>query len=117
MIEEVKTVLLQVLTPEQWKAWVFIIIITSGLTETAKRTFFLTMTKMRKKQWVYGTAFVFGCVTAGVGWYMVGVTYTPDYFWLMFGVTAGPVSNLLHWVTMGAIAWKFPDLAAALKGK
>lgn len=117
MIEEVKAVLMQILTLEQWKTWVFIVIITSGLTETAKRTFFLTMTKVKKKQWVYGTAFTAGCITAVTGWSMVGVDSTPDYLWLMFGVTAGPVSNFMHWVTLGAVAWKFPELAAALKGK
>lgn len=116
-IDETVTAVLGLLTPEQWKTWLFLIVITSAMTETAKRVFFLRMASVKRKRFVYATAFVVGAMAAYFGYATVGTEWTPVYYWAMFGVTAGPLANFLHWVTLGAIAWKFPGLADALKGK
>lgn len=116
MTEQILAILQQFLTIEQWKALIFLLLITSAVTETVKRVFLLKVTAAIRKRVVYAAAFVTGITSGIIGWRMVGVSDVPSYYWLTFGVVAGPASNLLHWVTLGVIGWKFPGLAAALKG-
>jgi len=115
--QDVTTLIMHALTIEQWKALAFIIIITSAITETAKRVFFIYMPKTRKLRFIAGTSFVVGCAAAFCGFMMVGTQWTPDYYWAMFGVVAGPASNFMHYISLSVIAWKFPSLAASIKGK
>lgn len=114
---EIKELALQALTLDQWKTWIFLIVITSAVTETAKRVFFLRMAKLRRRQWVYGTAFVVGVLAGAAGFVMVGTAAIPDYYWALFAATSGPIANFLHWLTLGLIAWKFPGAADVLKGR
>ena len=116
MIEQIQDLAVQLLTLEQWKAWAFLVLISIALTEVGKRVFFVAMPKVRRKQWIFGTAFTAGILAATAGFAMVGTEWTPNYYWAMFGLTAGPISFFLHWATLGIIAWKFPGLATALKG-
>ena len=102
-------------TKSEWHALFILIIVTSSLTETAKRVFFIRMPKIKKKQFIYGTAFIVGVIAAIAGAFIGKQTITL-WFWVVAGVIVGPTSNMIHWLTIGAIAWKFPKLAEALKG-
>lgn len=105
------------LTAPQWRALIFLLLITSGVTETVKRVFLLRASAARKKQVIYSVAFVTGIAAGLLGWWLVGAADVPGYYWLTFGVIVGPLANFLHWATMGVVAWKFPGFAAALKGR
>ena len=115
-INIIKQYALLLFTSSEWHALVMILIIVSAITETAKRVFFIRMTKINKKRWIYGTAFIIGLIS-GIAGLWLGKNIIPAWFWLVAGVISGPLSNMLHWVTLGVIAWKFPKLAEALKGK
>jgi len=117
MSDKLLELLPQILTIAQWKALIFLLIITSAITETVKRVFLLRVAALKKKRIVYAVAFVTGAVAGGLGWAMVGVEDVASYYWVTFGVIVGPLANFLHWVTLGVVAWKFPALAEALKGK
>jgi hypothetical protein len=109
--------LLTILTLDQWKALGFMALITSAITETCKRVFFIGMSPRRKSQYIYAVSFMAGIVAGSVGYFMVGTGAVPDYYWFAFGTIAGPASNLAHWLLLGVVAWKWPDLADKLKGK
>jgi len=116
-VDKALELLQQLLTVDQWRAFIWIVITTSAITETVKRVFLLRASAFRRKRAVYASAFVTGNVAGFVGWAMVGTETVPAYYWVIFGAIAGPLANFLHWVTLGVVAWKFPALAEALKGK
>lgn len=103
-------------TKSEWHALIMLLLVTSSFTETAKRVFFVRMAKIKKKQWIYGTAFIIGVIASIVGFF-IGKQTISIWFWVVAGSIAGPLSNAIHWLILGAIAWKFPKLAEALKGK
>ena len=109
--------LVGLLTPAEWKAWILVIIAVSGITETCKRVFLPAASPVRKKQVLYAVAFVSGFIAGVVGFYTSKDNAVSETMWIMIGVTAGPIANFLHWATLGLLAWKFPALASALKGK
>lgn len=115
-INTIKEYALLIFTVAQWHAFIMMMIVTSSLTETAKRVFFIRMGKIKKKQWLYGTAFVVGIV-ASIAGSQLGEPTIPTWFWYVAAIIVGPVSNMIHWLTLGLIGWKFPKLADALKGK
>lgn len=106
---------LLIFTVSEWHALIMLLLVTSSITETAKRTFIARMASVQKNQWIYGTAFVVGAIASGIG-SQIGAPSIPLWFWLVTGVLVGPLANMLHWITLGVIAWKFPTLATALKG-
>jgi len=67
--------LLQVLTVDQWKALGFLVAISSGVTETAKRAFLLRSNAVTRKRVSYIVAFVTGVAAGLVGWGMVGYRF------------------------------------------
>ena len=103
-------------TKSEWHALIMLILITSSFTETAKRVLFIRMPKIKKKQYIYGTAFIIGAIASIVGFF-IGKPSIPTWFWIVAASIVGPVSNAIHWLTLGLIAWKSPKLADALKGK
>lgn len=109
--------IIELLTPPQWRALIFLLLITSAVTETVKRVFLLKVTAAVRKRVVYAVAFVTGITSGLVGWAMVGTAEIAGYWWLTFGVIVGPAANFLHWLSLGLVGWKFPGLAAALKGR
>jgi len=117
MLDNALELLKQLLTVEQWRAFIWLLVITSGVTETVKRVFLLRASALKRKRWVYAAAFLTGAVAATSGHFLAGDEFVPVYYWATFGVVAGPLANFLHWVTLGVVAWKFPALAEALKGK
>lgn len=106
---------LLIFSRSEWHALLMLVFVTSAITETAKRVFFIRMGKNKKKQYIYGTAFIVGLVAGAIGAY-IGDPKISDWFWVVAAPIAGPVANMLHWLTMGVIAWKFPRLADTLTG-
>lgn len=106
---------LLIFSKSEWHALLMLIFVTSAITETAKRVFFVRMNKGKKKQYIYATAFMVGIV-AGISGAFIGKPTIPAWFWMVAGSIAGPVANMLHWLTLGLIAWKFPKLAGILSG-
>lgn len=115
-IDKVAAIFLQVLTIDQWKALGFLVLISSSITETVKRVFLQRTNAYRFKQTVYAVAFVVGFVAGLIGWLLAGTEYVPNYYWLTFGVIAGPIANFIHWLIPLIVGWKFPALAGKLKG-
>lgn len=115
-INIIKEYALLLFTKSEWHALIMIILVTSSFTETAKRVLFIRMPKIKKKQYIYGTAFMIGAIAGIVGSF-IGKPSISIWFWVVAGSIAGPASNAIHWITLGAIAWKFPKFADALKGK
>lgn len=108
---------LKVLTLDQWKALGFLLLIVAAVAETYKRVFLAGMSPTKKRRHIYAVSFVTGVGAGGAGWVMAGTDNVPDYYWLTFGVLAGPAANFIHWVLLGVVAWKWPDLADNLPGK
>lgn len=108
---------LQVLTLDQWKAFAFLVLIVASVAETYKRVFLAGASPARKRRHVYAVSFITGLIAGVTGWGMAGTDTVADYYWLTFGILAGPAANFAHWALMGAIAWKWPGLADALQGK
>jgi hypothetical protein len=115
MLDDLEKLLL-ILTLDQWKALGFMLSIVSAVTETVKRVFLVGMLSTRRRQYVYAVAFLTGFASGMIGWGMVGTTAVPDYYWLTFGIIVGPAANFLHWISLGIVAWKWPELAQSLKG-
>lgn len=115
-INIIKEYALLLFTKSEWHALIMLILVTSSFTETAKRVFFIRMPKIKKKQYIYGTAFMIGAIASIVGFF-IGKPSISVWFWIVAGSITGPTSNAIHWLTLGLIAWKFPKLAEALKGK
>lgn len=112
----IKEYALLLFTKSEWHALIMLLLVTSSFTETAKRVFFVRMAKIKKKQYIYATAFIVGMAASIVGFF-IGKQTISIWFWVVAGSIVGPLSNAIHWLTLGAIAWKFPKLAEALKGK
>jgi hypothetical protein len=104
--------ILKLLTPEEWRGLFLILIMVTCIVEVIKRTLLVRLNRQRRKQIIYGTGFIVGIPCAWLLW--PAHSAVP---WIVFGVAAGPVANSLHWVTLILIAWKFPGLAYAIKGK
>lgn len=108
--------LLLVFTPVEWHALGILALVVTAVTETTKRVFFIKFPKVRKKRAVYATATLVAITVSGAG----ALTTTGDvrpWVWLVAATTLGPLTNFLHWASLGVIAWKAPGLATALKGK
>jgi len=99
----------------EWHTLLMLIFVTSAFTETAKRVFFAKMNKGKKKQYIYATAFIVGLIIGIIGTF-IGDPKISAWSWLIAGSIAGPIANMLHWLTLGLIAWKFPKLAEILSG-
>ena len=108
--------MLAVLTIEQWKALGFLTMIASAVTETVKRVFLQRANAYRFKQTVYAVSFAVGVAAGVLGWMMAGTAEVPNYYWLTFGVIAGPIANFVHWLIPTVVGWKFPTMADRLKG-
>lgn len=104
------------LSPMEWKTWILVIVVVSCMTETVKRVFLPQVTAVRRKQLIYAVAFITGLISAIVGYHITKEHLVSEIMWLMIGFTSGPIANFLHWITLGIVAWRFPGLAAALKG-
>lgn len=115
-MNEYMQVIYNILTPEEWEALVFMLLPVIGFVETAKRVFFIRMTKIRRKRWIYGISYLVGII-AGYAGYLFGSATIPIWFWVFSATLIGPASNMAVWGVTGVIAWKFPKLALALKGK
>ena len=100
----------------QWHVFVVMLLAVSAVTETVKWVFLLESGKNQKARVLYATAFVGGVLASIAGFYTSTVVL-PLWFWGLSAVVLGPVSNFLHWLSLGLVAWKFPGLADALKGK
>lgn len=107
---------LMLFSKTEWHALTILLLITSSVTETAKRAVFVGYTKVKRNQYIYATAFCVGAISGLCGIYF-GSPLISTWFWITAGMIAGPLSNMLHWLTLGLVAWKFPKLAEALKGK
>ncbi|MBD3609088.1 MAG: hypothetical protein HUJ30_00905 [Gammaproteobacteria bacterium] len=107
---------LMLLDASQWHALVVMLLVVSLATEQIKRVFYMRLPKRKKRRRVYATSSLLAMVASVVG-YLVDTTGIELWFWLFTASTVGPVANALHKVTLAVIAWKWPALADALKGK
>lgn len=101
---------------DEWVALLVMLIMVSAVTESAKRMFFIRWTRASKKQALYTTALVAGLLLSILAPWVVHGHIRP-WFWGVTAVTLGPGSNMLHWLTLALVAWKWPGLAEKLKGK
>lgn len=107
---------LMLFTIDEWHLLIVLLVVVSALTETAKRVFFIRWTKVRKKRAIYAASFivaVLACVVAKV----LTTGTIRIWVWPVAAVSLGPAANFVHWLSLGLLAWKFPALAASLKGK
>lgn len=99
-------------SPKEWRALLMALIFVSSITEVLKRALWLRTAKKKKQSRLFLSAFGAGMVVMFLLW--PGASLVP---WFIIGATVGPATNFLHWITLIAIAWKFPKLAEIIKGR
>lgn len=99
------------LTQKEWIALAWVLVVIYAGTESFKRSYAVTLAKVKQKKLLYFCAFALGGVFSFLLWPQSGVL--PWYVPAMF---AGPLANFLHWVALSLLEWKFPKLADILKG-
>ena len=99
------------LTHKEWIALAWVLVVIYAGTESFKRSYAVTLPKVKRKKLLYFCAFLIGVLFSFLLWPKSGTL--PWYVPAMF---AGPLSNFLHWAVLSLIEWKFPKLAAILTG-
>lgn len=99
------------LTHKEWIALAWVLVVVYAGTESFKRSYALTLPKVKRKKLLYFCAFLIGGLFSFLLWPESGVL--PWYVPAMF---AGPLSNFLHWLVLSLIEWKFPKLAGIITG-
>lgn len=101
--------------PGEWHVLIIMALVVTALTETIKRAFLAQMKAIPRRRAIYLTAVIASVLVAIAAWATHAEPVRP-WFWWVAGISVGPITNFLHWATLGLIAWKWPGAAAALKG-
>ena len=78
------------------------VIFISSVVEGIKRSCFMSMPKVKRRAWIWRISMILGVACSIIGYKLTGDKIHIGY-WIFISGLVGPLSNLLHYITLNII--------------